>query len=224
LDLIDKIQKNFPSTHTVFHTLGSDNINGILSCGFMRKHDYKNSDVNITFKYYGAFLLLSGEGKYIDEDGTSTPLFPGCFVQRLPDRKHCTIVTSNHKWLEAFVCFGRDIYFALEKIGGINSRKPVLYSGLDYLLIRKFVTLYDFLETATIYQVPKLIASAQEIALLAHELDRKITEKSTVRIIEDACRIIEENIDQQLSSFEIASQLNLGYENFRKLFKLHTGQ
>lgn len=223
LDLIDEIQNKFPSTHSVFHTIGSDNINGILSCGFMRKPDYSNSDVNITFKYYGALLLLEGEGKYIDEDGTTLPLFPGCYVQRLPDRRHCTIVTSKNRWLESYVCFGRDIYFALEKIGGINSGKPVLYPGLDYMLIRKFITLYDLLKTSTVYQLPKLAASAQEIALLAHELDQKAIETSTTIIIEAACKIIEENIDGQLFGPEIAHQLNIGYENFRKLFKLHTG-
>lgn len=223
MELIDSIKKQFPSTQATFNTLAGDNTNGILSCGFIRKQGDTGNDVDITFQHYGALLLLEGEGKYIDQDGTTTLLYPGCYVQRLPGRRHCTIVTANSNWLEVYVCFGRELYFAFEKIGAINSHKPVLKPGLDFLLIQKFLTLYEKLKTASVYQLPSLLSNAHEIVFLVHELDQRVSEPPITRLIEAACKHIHDNIKEDIRGYEVARQLGIGYERFRKLFKEQTG-
>lgn len=223
MDLLAEIKKSFPHTATLHHTIGKDDINGGLSCGFIRKPDKSANDVDIVFHHYGALLLLDGQGIYADHDGTEIKLTPGCYIQRLPDRKHSTIIEPDGRWLEVFVCFGRDLYGCLERLGIINSQRPVLNPGLDYTLLHKFHTLFLQMKEAKVGQLPSLLANAQEIAFLAHELDEKkaVVGKSTV--IEEANRLMDENIGKETTAHEIAEMLNLGYESFRKLFKEKTG-
>src|SRR5699024_12883156 len=49
---------------------------------------------------FRSLLLLSGEGTYIDKDGKSTRIYPGCFIQRIPYVRHSTITKEDGKWLE----------------------------------------------------------------------------------------------------------------------------
>jgi len=197
------------------------NFNVLFS--FLRKPTQNDYDMDIEFKYYGALLILQGTGVYIDEDGSQTKLYPGCFVQRLPGRKHCTPVVPDGKWLETFLCFGRDLYSSLKEIGVINSEKPVLKPGMDYLLIEKFIYLFEHLRNAQINELPLLLTKAQEIVFRVNELDRINEEGNSNQVIELACKIIKESNEKKICVQDLASQLNIGYESLRKLFKQKVG-
>ena len=64
-----QIPKELFVTRSVHRTLGLDPNNSILSCGFIHHTRHLPQNENLVFKYYGALLLLSGEGTYIDRDG-----------------------------------------------------------------------------------------------------------------------------------------------------------
>lgn len=223
MDIVEQIKKKYTKTSTVHYTLGKDNANGALECGFMRKTDYGGSDLDIVFNYYGALLVLEGSGFYTDEKGIETQLFPGCFIQRIPDRRHSTVIKADGKWLEVFICFGRELYFSLEKIGVINSSKPVLFPGLNSSLVQNFFTLYQELENAAIRQLPTLLAKAMGIVFHAHELDGLNEDKNKNDYIAEACRIIDNSTRTDISPAKIAAWMNVSYESFRKRFKAKMG-
>ncbi|HEY5583269.1 MAG TPA: AraC family transcriptional regulator [Ruminiclostridium sp.] len=223
MNVLKDVKQKFPESVTVHRTLGKDYTKGVLSCGFLRKPKINNYDMDIEFKYYGALLILQGTGMYIDEEGSQIQLYPGCFVQRLPGRKHSTPVFPDGNWIETFLCFGRDLCLSLQELGLINSEKPVLKPGLDYILIEKFIYLFEQLRNAPVNELPLLLLKAQEIIIRVNELDRQNVEGNSNHVIEEACKIINESNGKELSGQDLAGQLNIGYENFRKLFKQKMG-
>ncbi|HEY8499003.1 MAG TPA: AraC family transcriptional regulator, partial [Clostridia bacterium] len=108
-------------------------------------------------------------------------------------------------------------------IGLIKPDKPVLYTGLDNLLLERFVTLFDEQKKMTFFRFPDYLIRTQEIIFLAHELDAKNAGESTFSLIEHACKLIELNIKENITSRDIARKLNISYESFRKLFKEKKG-
>ena len=126
---MNEIPKELFVTRSVHKNIGMDPNNSILSCGFIHHTRHLSQNENLVFKYYGALLLLSGEGTYIDKDGKSTRIYPGCFIQRIPYVRHSTITKEDGKWLEFFVCFGYETYCSLLHMG-LLSESPVLYPGL----------------------------------------------------------------------------------------------
>lgn len=221
MDSLLYIKNRFMNNETISRTIGNDELNGIISCGFLRKKE--SSDIDLTFKHYGALLLLDGRGKYVDEDGTSISLTPGSFIQRLPGKKHSTFVEKDGKWLEVYVCLGTELYLSLVNIGVINDKKPVLQPGLDFILLQKFIQFFEALKKATLYELPFLLLKAQEIVILAHDLDAKHSRGTSLSIINKAIDIIDSNIKNNISVKDISKEINMGYENFRKLFKSNTG-
>lgn len=223
MSLYDQIKRKYPSGDSIYRTIGKDNINGIISCGFIRKPRHSQSDLDIVFKYYGALLLLEGEGKYTDLDSTELNLYPGCFIQRIPEHKHSTKVVSDGRWYEVFLCFGRDIYYSLEKLGIINSHKPVLIPGLEQTLIQKFINLYEQLKIANDSQLPFLLTKAIEIVCIAHEMDSGKTRNTVLPNIEKACNLLAKCNSENISMHDVATQSGMSYENFRKVFRNSTG-
>ena len=100
---MNEIPKELFVPLSVHKNIGMDPSNSILSCGFIHHTRHLSQNENLVFKYYGALLLLSGEGTYIDKDGKSKRIYPGCFIQRIPYVRNSTITKEEGKWLEFFV-------------------------------------------------------------------------------------------------------------------------
>lgn len=126
-----RIPKELFVTRSVHRTLGLDLNNSILSCGFIHHTRHLPQNENLVFKYYGALLLLSGEGTYMDRDGKSTRIYPGCFIQRIPYVRHSTITKEDGKWLEFFVCFGYETYRALTHMGLLLEAQQLVFGIYD---------------------------------------------------------------------------------------------
>lgn len=223
MEYVDHIKQRFPETTAFYDTIGSDRENGIVGCGFIWKNTPQQNNIDSVFTYYSGVLLIDGSGRYIDEEGVSTVLYPGCYVQRIPGRRHSTIVNLDGKWIEVFLCLGRGLYEALARIGLIKTDKPVLYTGLDRILLERFITLYDELKRPDFFRYTDYLIRVQEIIFLAHELDMKNSGDDALPLIEQACRLIELNIMENPNARDIARKLNVSYESFRKLFKARKG-
>ena len=211
-----KIEKK---TRTCYKAVGSSQIAGRFSCGYMYKPDESGSNINQVFHYYGGLLLLDGEGEYRDEDGRRIPLSKGCFVQRIPGKCHSTIVTPGKGWLEFFICVSARTYENLADIG-LMSKEPVLSCGqMDDLLPELEDFLYK-MERAGENELPGLYFQAQE--LLCRITSGCVREGSEEGIMEKACRRLRES-QGRISGQELAEELDLSYETFRKHFRSFTG-
>lgn len=223
MDILTQIKHRFCETTSIYDTIGNDNINGIVGCGFIRKNAWHHNNIDSVFSYYSGVLVIDGSGMYVDENGTSIPLYQGCFVQRIPGLKHSTLINLDGKWIEAFLCLGKGLYDALARIGIIRPEKPVMQTGLDSLLLERFVTLFDEQKKSSFFQFTDYLIRVQEIIFLAHELDAKNSGEKVHSLIENACKIIELHIGKNITAKDVALKLNIAYESFRKLFKAKKG-
>ncbi len=204
-------------TRVAYRTVGTNRTAGNLSCGFIYKPDDSGSNRNIQFEHYGGFLLLDGDGEYIDKNGAVTKLTKGAFVQRLPGVKHSTIVKSECKWLEFFICIGAESYHNLLTMG-LMSDDPVMFCDEKTLfgLIPELNSLLSKMKTASEKELPQIYFDAQSLLCT-------ITSKCSMSGADEdlaamACRLIE-RYSGRISGEEVASQLNIGYETLRKQFK-----
>jgi AraC family transcriptional regulator, arabinose operon regulatory protein len=219
-----QLPKEFFKNETVHRSLCSDMKNGILSCGFLNKKTAQSSDTNLVFEYYGAFLLLSGQGVYFDKEGNKIELYPGCFVQRIPGKSHSTHVVPDGEWVEFFICFGKQLFETLSNINILDCRKAVLYPGLNLAIIDNFVNFMNSMKSCPEEELPLLLAEAQRIILTIYQMHKKKIKKDEYReIIEEACQIINENSLHRISAKQVSQRLGIGYERFRKLFKDNMG-
>jgi AraC family transcriptional regulator of arabinose operon len=218
------LPKAYFKSETVHRRINSDNINGQLSCGFLNKKAESTQDVNITFEYYGGLLLLSGEGSQIDNEGNEYKLYPGCFVQRIPDKPHSTYVGENGNWVEFFICFGKDIFESLNQLGILCSKNDVLYPGLSMKMLGEFELFMDKLKRAEDSELPFLLLEAQKLIIQIYKMHKEGNNKvESNEIIRKSCRLLVENANIQKGTSYICDDLGMGYENFRKLFKRQTG-
>lgn len=214
-----EIPKELFETRSVHKNIGMDPNNSILSCGFIHHTRHLSQNENLVFKYYGALLLLSGEGTYIDKDGKSTRLYPGCFIQRIPYVKHSTITKEDGKWLEFFVCFGYETYCSLLHMG-LLSEAPVLYPGITNSLLDKCVQYYEHLSQASSRRLPALLLEAQQLVFSIYDMHRKQTVIPSTRSLLDQARdLLGSGQIPDDSCHGVAEYLGIGYENFRKLFR-----
>ena len=200
----------------VYRYIGGAPHDGILSCGFMRKLTARKSQIDFKIPYYSCFVLLSGSGEYWDETGFRAPLTPGCVVQRLPERTHSTQITPDGCWLEFYVSFGKNTFDTLVNLGVLNISSPVLHFEEAEKQIPHFKKLIAQMEAASEQNLGPCYLEAQQVALLLTDYTRLHEKKASV--ITEACRLLEHDLDKKLSLHDLAKQLCVGYETFRKQF------
>lgn len=201
---------------TVYRYIGGAPHNGILSCGFMRKLSARKSQIDFKIPYYSCFVLLSGSGEYWDETGFRAPLTSGCVVQRLPERTHSTQIVADGTWLEFYVSFGKNTFDTLVELGMLDITSPVKYFDDTEQQTSRFKKLTSQMEAASDQNLGPCYLEAQQIAMLITNYARLHEKKASV--ITEACRILEHDLDKKLSLHDLAKQLCVGYETFRKQF------
>ena len=208
---------------TAHRSLSADPVNGILSCGFLVKPTDHFSHDTMLFSHYGAFLLLSGSGRYSDPSGREVELTPGCFVQRMPGKPHVTEVTPDGKWLEFYVCFGR-AYFTYMADQGLLSRQPVLFHSLTPALVDSCRALLERFRTVPEGRNFSLFLSMQEfvVTLTQTALQERLTgwDDALTRASELLCLPGEEGYPSPVA---VAEQMGMEYETFRKRFRAAFG-
>ncbi|MBC7959963.1 MAG: helix-turn-helix domain-containing protein [Vallitaleaceae bacterium] len=200
--------------------IGKDPVTGIVTCGFLPK-TRENQKHN--FIYYGGFLVLSGTGQYISQEGEVYPLSPGNFVQRRPGIPHTTIIDDEEPWLEFYVCFGAPLYKSLVDMG-IISDAPVLKIALDALILGQCENLLYTFKKAREKDKKNLLLSAQEFILRMNRANDELTRSwDHEQIIEQIAERLSGNFDQNLDLQEIAQIYHMSYEKLRKDFKASIG-
>ncbi len=209
----------FKSTSYHRH-LNDDPVNGILATGYIRKNRKNGSHFDYITNSYHGLLIVSGTGVYID-DKTRIDIQAGDFVQRLPNRKHSTIVTSDD-YVEIYVIIGTNIFNDLCQLNVTTTLQPVLHPGIDFETIQQILHLQDQLSFVDRPEltllVPQFISYLARINYLSRTNSQSSYDKD---ILAMATTYIQTNIHTRLTVKEVASHLNIGYEKFRKLFTSH---
>lgn len=202
--------------------LSDDPINGILSAGYCTKKAGHSDWVDIAKDRYDLVMVLSGTGKYIDDEFGEIPLEAGDCIQRLPGRKHSTIILDN-EWSEFYLCVGTALFESMFNIYAA-AHKPVLKTGIDFEMIQLFLDIHKKLDTATGVEVPLLLPKAVALVTRAaylHRINSRTVEEED--ILKVAVAYIKDNPGSRMSVEDVADQVDMGYEKFRKLFQQYYG-
>ena len=152
------------------------------------------------------------------------PLRPGCFVQRIPGRIHTTEVQPDGQWLEFFISFGKSVYQYMHHLK-LLPKAPVSLGGFN-ITDRDFTDDLLFkLKHAGEAELPFLLSDLTKavLTLSQPEVHSGNHKKSPSYIIEEAKKILDSDLQAQIALPEIAEQLHISYESFRKQFTHFTG-
>ena len=179
---------------------------------------------NRSHSAYVLVLLLRGRGSYCDRFGNEYPLGPGSVFQRFANVPADVTIVPGSGWLECFLELGCEMAAMLELHGCVNRSKPVSRTLVPGILAERFVKLRSMLlnesEIKLSAYLPEIMSLAQDCLAENMISDR---EDERRRMVEQACVYLGTDFEQPDRLDEFCRRHNVGYENFRKIFKLETG-
>lgn len=209
--------------NVIYRCHGEDINTGILACGYMRK-DERKSQMDFRVGYYCCFLLLRGSGSYSDGTYGELPLGPDSIVQRLPDTLHSTRVSPDEPWLEFFISLGKPVYDCLNGLGLLRTDPPVFSIKSSQSLLHGFDRFLIRMKHAGDDLYPQLLPEAQKILLsLHHSLPSKSGGIHSDAVAK-AVALLGSASGRTLSMEQVARQVGLPYDTFRKAFVKATGK
>lgn len=218
---VSRLELDGIGTDTVYRYLGGSPEEGLLSCGYMHKPTAALSQINYVVPYYSCLVLLRGGGQYWDETGVRAQLSPGSVVQRLPGRVHSTRVRPDGQWLEFYVSFGRASFGALAALGLMDAQRPVRRAHITQDRLALFDQLLLAMRRASDAELYPTLFQAQSLAL---QLTRgEAAEEGERALVQQAKQLLGSRLEERLTGEEVARQLHLGYDSFRRLFVRRTG-
>lgn len=207
----------------IYRCIGDDLNKGILSCGFMRKRTIERSQYNFMIGYYSCFLILQGSGRYITGAGEVISMQAGDLVQRFPAYMHSTEIEPDGDWIEFYISIGYPVYEYLTMLGVLKTDKAVQQVQLREDMLREFTDLLHTIKDTTDIMLPDMLMKAQEIIIRLHRSVENEQTEQYEGIIDKACQLIGSSNDIHYNMKEAAEVMNMGYENFRKIFKERMG-
>lgn len=214
-----KIPERLYRNQTMHYNITHSPQDGVLSCGFLHKPNAGFSQSGLVFEHYGAFLLLDGSGSYTDSEGYEYDLEPGAYIQRLPGRKHTTMVNPDGKWLEFFVCFGKKTYENLRDLKLISDT-PVIYPGLTPHTFQKCNYLMECFRKLPEEQLSVLYLYSQEFAIeMFRSVRNSYVDGREFAKMQKAEELLCQRKPRFLNVREVSDCIGMSYDRFRKKFK-----
>jgi AraC-like DNA-binding protein len=182
--------------------------------------NWKNGRVlreyQINYITNGEGILETKEGKFRVEEGSVIILFPGVWHRYRPLKKG---------WRENYVGFNGEFANRMFENEFFSDSKPIIKVGFNEELLRYFNEIRQLVKSEKPgYQQ---ICSGLVVCILSSIMSIKKNEnfngKDIERIIQKSCLVIRDNLASNLNMEELAGNLNIGYSNFRKMFKNYTG-
>ncbi len=179
-----------------------------------------DSHRDLAFHDFAANYVLRGTGVYIDESGQEYPITPGVLFQRLPGRRHSTLIDPKSDYAELFLVLDRITAQQMLALGLIRD-VSVLAVGPSMSIADTFYALgRSFMLTETELPTPALLTLMIDFLNLLYERARQAAAGTTWdQIIRQACVLLESDLDQPLALSDVAQTLNIAYPTFRRRFR-----
>ena len=173
-------------------------------------------EFQINYITKGEGVLETKSGKYSVSEGSVIIILPGMWHRYRP---------SAEGWKEHYIGFNGSFANHIFENEFFPFKSPVLTIRFNERLLQSFYELFDLISSEKAgYQQ---ICSGLIIYLLSTVISIKKNEnfagKQIEQTIQKARLIIRENLDKNLNIEQLASDLNIDYSIFRKVFKQYTG-
>ncbi len=209
---------------TAYRMRGQKGSCAVPGCGFMLK-PLKDGEVKDCVMHdYVAVYVLRGEGSYIDWNGKAHMLKAGDVAQRIPGRKHSTLLEPDGQWAEVFLLLERGFFSSLASFGFMDLEKPVLHPGLRLSLVDKFESILSDLSSGSGPVPHSVLLKAHELIFDIYSFDKAAQAPDPhAELVEEAKGVLGGDLTERIPLPELAARFNLSYERFRKVFRERTG-
>ncbi len=172
----------------------------------------------------GLNIVLRGRGRCEDASGGAHELVPGVLFHRHRSLVRATWFDPASDYAECYLVIDAGTGLAL-LAAGLLSPAPVVNIGVDAVIIDGFRHL------AARARLSESLAPGRALLLEAVAWVNDLYDRARrnrvldpwEKAIEDACLLLEHNLDERIRAEAIAEQLGVSYAAFRKRFKDATG-
>ncbi len=175
---------------------------------------------------YTGVYVLRGSGRFVEEGPTRREhrVSGGAFCQHVPGRTYSLLPDFDGRWAEAYIVMDGTLYKALAAIGLVSLRRSVLHPGVDAGLVERFERILTDLQQRPDDELPTTAVRFHDLLAQVHRLDREgRADDPHTRLIAAACRTLGDQSGRRMPLPELAEQLGVGYERFRKVFTERMG-
>ena len=179
-----------------------------------------DSRTDIAMEAFAVNYVLRGRGIYREDNGQTHALAPGVLFQRLPGRRHSTVLDPASDYAELFLVLDRATSLQLLSLGLIMDVEVLRVGGIGEV-IEAFGTLgREMLRPEA--ELPTQAALALVIGFLdrLYALARRSEAGDAWGVlIRRACALLERDLDQRLDLPQLAERLGVAYPTFRRHFQ-----
>lgn len=179
-----------------------------------------DSRTNMEMDGFAINYVLRGKSLYREDNGRAHDLVPGMAFQRLPGRRHSTIIDPASDYAELFLVLDKATALQLLALGLIRDME-VLSVGWSAGVVDDFCALRRNLLRPEI-ELPTGAALALVVEFLNKLYERaRHTETGDewIQLIRRACVLLERDLDRRLDMTEVATELGVAYPTFRRRFR-----
>lgn len=190
----------------------------VLGCGYLHKQPGLGGEGvrDRDLRAYALVYLLGGSGYYEDGRLGVRPVAAGDLIVVFPGMRHGYYNGDQRSWSEVWVVFRGPLFAALEVDGLLDRTRPVLHPGRDTALEEAFAHLYLALQGDQLGPDTGLVPRVHQLIADIVRLDRALAQRDDW--IDRACTLLAGSLDRPLDCRQVARQLGVGYERFRRGF------
>lgn len=208
------------TTHRTLLQNADDPANNQISCGFLCKSNLQRVQRDVLFQNYGGLYVISGTGVYVDAvTGKAYPIQPGCVVQRMPGKRHHTLIDEGARWLEFYFCAGRAVFEMLVQLK-LATDEPVFHAGESMEIFRKLLLYQALMERTGDADAPELLL---EFERLLYYLNTRRTAAQQADGVALLCETLRTHCKVGHCVEALVRECGLSYETLRKQFRAALG-
>jgi AraC-like DNA-binding protein len=211
-----------PAHNLHFRNTAGSPVGGITLAGFSVRQTASMKG-NRVFGQYAVVYILEGEGRYEDRNGYRRHLVPGDVVLVFPELSHC--YNPDTVWVCSYLCFVGAAFDVWRQEGLLDATQPIHHAEPLDAWHRRFQEVLGQPAVKTpassLLEVCRLLTLLSEIASGA---GGRAHYEDDVRWMHLACSRLEALPPQERDWGDLASQLGMTAEAFRKRFTRLVGQ
>lgn len=169
-------------------------------------------------------FILSGHGRYRDENGVDVPISTGDLILVLPSLGHAYGPDLVDTWVERYVVFEGPVFALWERSGLLNHRQPVIHLGAVSEWNGRIDHLFGNSGRIGVLPVLEEVCRLQEFlakVLLARDTVEPLSSEDRDWLSSAYALLCSESFasDDALALRSISESLSLSYDGFRKRFR-----
>ncbi len=191
---------------------------GVIAAGFALRERPRSPARQSGGHRFSMHYVLSGRIRHLDASGRTHPLEPGDFFVFTPDQTHGPYPDASGDFLEAVLILDPDT--ARQCAGlGMTLDAPVGRPGLRSDLVEAFEHLLRRMEEPgpawEDWPLPQALAWMDRLVRLSRARQTQVPNE----LLRRACQLLSADLDRKLSLPQVAEELGVTYEFFRKYFR-----